>query len=155
MGSSGEHVAMNSAEKPVVFETLRDCQAWLGTFTPLELSAQPPLQRLSTALSYLRAPPSRKKNTTSQRHGECRNTHALRTQGNIRRRRKCKKSWRQKSFAKQQGSESFSFEDLVLHRHPHPHSRCLLWARLSVNPASRGKCCKALPAVSAVQPCLW
>ena len=61
MQPSADPNKTHSAEQPVAFTSLRDCEAWLATLPAQEKTRQQPLQRLSHAIKCLQAQPSRQK----------------------------------------------------------------------------------------------
>ena len=67
MEPSTERPRRNRAEQPIQFTTVRDCETWLATLSQQEKAAQPPLQRLATAVKFLQAPSSRQRRKDVQR----------------------------------------------------------------------------------------
>ena len=67
MEPSPEPTGMDRAEQPVNFKSIRDCEAWLASFSQQEITRRPPLQRLSTAVKCLQAPLSRQRRQNIQR----------------------------------------------------------------------------------------
>ena len=114
MEPSAETPQTNRAEQPARFKSVHDCEAWLATLSPQEVSAQPPLQRLSTTLKCLQASPSRQKRADIQRMakdwGLVQYTRACNT-GIKHKSHEVEKSWKPKSSTKQHGYASYSFED--------------------------------------------
>ena len=67
MDASAEPTEIDRAQQPVSFKFIRDCQAWFASLSQQDVTNQPPLQRLETALKCLQAPPSRQRKTEIQR----------------------------------------------------------------------------------------
>ena len=66
-GETRQGQRMHTAEQPADFKSTRDCETWLASLSQQEITSQPPLQRLSTAVKYLQAAPSRQRREDIQR----------------------------------------------------------------------------------------